>query len=169
MPLGLIIFFSGLCFCIAAYLLIACWPDPDRSVRLHIASLHYEPKTKLNTMTTNLRSPVSQFAQLLLEPRDANQKRVKLDPDAIIAPAPVGTGARTSIQVLDRENGDRDFLVNLIPGDEPGEYVFTIQGDAEPGEGTDILEETFIYTATPNNAVTLGASVQYLPKTSLPA
>lgn len=72
-----------------------------RQITLRLASIHYEPKTKL-TMTTNLRSPVSQFAQILLQPADANGKRVKLDPDAIIAPAPVGTGASTAIVVVER-------------------------------------------------------------------
>ncbi len=139
-----------------------------RRVTLRISALHYEPKTKL-TMQTNLRSPVSQFAQLLLEPRDANGSRVRLDPDAIVAEVVTGEGAKATVAVLDRDNGDRDFLVNLVPGDAPGEYSFKVRGDAEPGEGVAILEEDFVYTATPNNAVTLGASVQYLAKTSLPA
>lgn len=138
-----------------------------RRVRLHLSLISYQPKPKLN-MQTNLRSPVSQFAQLLLEPRDANGSRVKLDPDAIIAEVVTGEGAKASVTVLDRDNGDRDFLVNLVPGDAPGEYSFKVRGDAEPGEGVEILEEDFVYTATPNNAVTLGASVQYLAKSSLP-
>lgn len=148
-------------------LVVVGWPRGDRRVWLRIASLYYEPKPK-DIMTTNLRSPVSQFAQLLLEPRDANGSRVVLDVDAIIAEVTSGEGAKTSVLVLDRANGDRDFAVNLIPGEAAGEYAFKVRGDALPGEGVEILEEDFVYTATPNGAVTLGVTVAYLPKTSIP-
>jgi len=139
-----------------------------RKVTLRISSLSYQPKPK-NPMTANLRSPVGQFAQIALIPVDAFGTKVKLDADAIIAEVVAGgAGARTSVQVLDDENGERRFLVNLIPGDLPQEYQFKIRGDAQPGEGVEVIEEDFIYTATPENAVSLGVSVSYLPKSSLP-
>lgn len=160
---------EALLVCLTTALLLALldWSRSQvrRAVGLNITRLSYQPKLK-DIMTTNLRSPVSQFAQLLLQPRDANGSRVKLDTDAVIAEVVTGEGAKTNVQILDRENGDRDFLVDLIPGDAPGEYAFKLRGDAQPGEGAEIIEEDFIYTATPNNAVTLGATVQYLPKTS---
>ncbi len=149
-------------------LVVVGWPRSDRRVRLRITSLNYQPKPK-DIMQTNLRSPANQFAQLLLAPVDALGNRVKLDPDAIIAEVISGEGAKASVIPLERDNGDRDFLVNFVPGEAPGEYAFKLRGDAQPGEGVEILEEDFIYTATPNNAVSLGVTVQYLPKTSLPA
>ena len=120
-------------------------------------------------MTTNLRSSIGLFAQIQLVPVNQFGTKVKLDKDAIVAEVVSGDGARATVQVLDDDNGDRRFLINLIPGDAPGESVFKIRGDAEPGEGVTILEEEFIYTATPENAVSLGATVAYLPKSSLPA
>jgi len=120
--------------------------------------------------TTNLRSPVSQFARLVLAPVDANGQAVKLDADAIVAEVAAGaeSGARVNITVLDDPEGGRRFQVDLIPGDVPGESRFRLRGDGQPGEGVEILEEEFVYTTTPNNAVNLGVTVQLLPKSSLP-
>lgn len=161
-----------LCLLVAFGLALSLWlPErrAKRRVTLRITALSYPPKPK-RIMTTNLRSPVLQFAQIELVPVNAGGTKVKLDADAIVAEVVNGTpGARTSVQVLDDTNGDRRFLVSLIPGDEPGENTFRIRGDAQPGEGVEILEEEFIYTATPDNAVSLGVTVSYLPKTSLPA
>ena len=155
--------------CLTGLATLAAFERMVKPVRLHITSISYQPKTE-HTMTTNLRSTIGQFAQIALAPVNAFGTKVKLDEDAIIAEV-IGDapGARTSVQVLNDENGDRRFLVNLIPGDLPGEYQFKIRGDAQPGEGTEILEEDFIYTATPENAVSLGATVTYLPKSSIPA
>lgn len=162
---------EALLICLTAALLLSLldWSRSQvrRAVGLNIRSITYHTKPN-HIMTTNLRSPSNQFAQLLLEPRDANGSRVVLDVDAIIAEVTSGEGAKTSVLVLDRANGDRDFAVNLIPGETPGEYAFKVRGDALPGEGVEIIEEDFVYTATPNSAVTLGVTVAYLPKTSLP-
>jgi len=149
---------------------LACFIDGDLRprVRLRIDSLTYHPKTKL-PMTTNLRSPVSQFAQIVYVPVDVNGRKVKLDEDAIIAEVTSGTGARARVEVLNDGNGDRRFLVQLIPGDEPGEYQFKVRGDLAPGAAVEILEEEYIYTGDPENAVSLGGTVSYLPKSSLPA
>lgn len=163
MELALVILLS-----LAGLATIADWlRQPRRTVRLRILSLHYPTKPK-DPMTTNLRSPVTQFAQIQLVPVDANGAKVKLDADAIVAEV-ISGGGRASVQVLDDEDGGRRFLVNLIPSDTPGENVFRVRGDAQPGEGAEILEEEFIYTATPANAVSLGATVTYLPKSSIPA
>lgn len=162
---------EAILICLTAALLLALldWSRSQvrRAVGLNITRISYQPKPK-DIMTTNLRSPVSQFAQLLLEPKDANGSRVVLDVDAIIAEVTSGEGAKASVLVLDRANGDRDFAVNLIPGEAAGEYAFKVRGDALPGEGVEIIEEDFVYTATPNGAVTLGVTVAYLPKSSIP-
>jgi hypothetical protein len=140
-----------------------------RIVTLRISAVSYQPKPKV-TMLTNLRSSVSQFALLLLIPVDVNGAKVKLDADAVVAEVLSGEGARASVKVLDDEvTGERRFEVALIPGDAPGESRFKLRGDGEPGEGVAIIEEEFVYTATPNNAVGLGVTVNYLSKSSLPA
>lgn len=160
-----IILAAALLLLAEALLLFLLRPAPR--VRLHLSSISFNNKPR-KIMTTNLRSPVSQFAQIQLVPVNEFGTKVKLDEDAIVAEVVSGEGASASVQVLNDDNGDRRFLVNLVPGDAPGEYQFKIRGDAEPGEGVTILEEEFIYTAVPSNAVSLGATVQYLPKTSLP-
>jgi hypothetical protein len=140
----------------------------DRRVTLRISAVSYQPKPK-HIMLTNLRSTIGLFAQLLLVPVNAFGTKVKLDEDAIIAEVVSGEGAQATVQVINDDNGDRRFLVNFIPGETPGESRFRLRGDAAPGEAVEILEEEFIYTTTPENAVSLGVQVNYLPKTSLPS
>lgn len=154
---------------LALLVFVCCtWPRPDRRIRLRLTSISFNHKPKV-TMQTNLRSSVNQFAQLILSPVNAGGTPVKLDEDAIVAEVVSGgTGARAHVQVLNDEGGGRRFAVSLDPGTEPGEVTFKVRGDAEPGEGVEILEEDFVYTATPGNAVSLGASTSYLPKSSFP-
>ncbi len=153
----------GLFLCAFALGMIA---GRRRTVWLHLSSISFHPKPRIHM--TNIKSSVSQFAQITLSPVDVLGLPVKLDEDAIVAEVTAGAGASTNIIVLNDADGGRRFLVNLIPGDAPGDYGFKVRGDAEPGEGVTILEEEFAYTATPNNAVSLGVTVQLLPKSSLP-
>lgn len=153
-------------------IILGVWLDGwgrRKTIQLKLSAVTYHPKSDL-IMSTALKSSVNQFAQVTLAPVDADGKPVKLDSDAIVAEVISGPdGARTAVQVLDDDAGGRRFLVHLIPGSSPGKTNFRIRGDAEPGEGVVILEEEFEYETTPNNAVSLGVTVQLLPKSSLPA
>ena len=144
---------------------------PKRKVFLKLTSVQFNHKTKRNSMDpVSLRSPVTQFALLVLAPIDADGNRVSLDADAIVVEIAEGapTGARSVVKAIEDTAGRR-FEVSLITGDSPGETTFTLKGDAQPGEGVVIIEEKYIYTTTPNNAVGLGTTVQYLSKSSAPA
>ncbi len=104
----------------------------------------------------NARCNNRQEVVLELKPVDDNDppQPVILDTDAV--KISVVSGSSTA-SVSQKEDGS--FEVVLRSSDSIGDTLFSIEGDAQPGEGVQIIAEQVNLSVTAPNAVSLGIGV----------
>jgi hypothetical protein len=137
-------------------------PKKPKAERLDVVGIEIQSKSQERSKMLAIKLRTTQEAIVKFNPVDRFGKTEPLDGDLTLTV--VSGDAQAS--VVPDSNG---LKIKITPSDVPGNSVIEVSGDAQEGEGKEVITTTINVEAVHENAVDLGATLESVTDKVAPA